>query len=441
MTQISKTHLSRGLVAILAWVLSLVAAAPVAAQAAQDEELKQQGYVNDFGDFIGEDATQRLEVLCRDLEEKTGDRLLIVTVGTAQTLTPGQFAEQLRNSWIADPDAREQTVILVVNSQGRPGLGIGSRLEDILTHEKLDAIMSSAFGTAGEDYDPKITAAAEKISAALQQGGTSGTAPGNRTKPATPRDLNPILVLSAIAMFFWLFVVGRAAGGGMWRAALLLQLVPCVALYLLNAWTGLAGGLNADTKFLMRFLVGGWIMGAFVAGLAFWKSRKRAEIAGQALGGFDQTAAALSSGASSPALEAAPGKLFTMRATPAGLSRYFLSVGLYGLLHCVTGLSKVSGGPESIGFLLSFAFACGFLYVSQNCERLLRERPAPIKGILYASSAICVLALLGSLLNDHPGWAMVYGLQLILNLALLRGVKRLAAEAKGSYSGALAPTA
>ena len=178
----------RGLPALL-FVTVCLLFAPAAGRAEDPSQLKQQGYVNDFAGFIGENESGRIGDVCRKLDEETSDRILVVTVSSTGALTPGQLGERLRNSWIGVSDVRERTLLIVVNGEGRIGFGIGSSLESILTHEKLDAALAGSRTVGGNDYGQKllflVQRIAEDIKTASNQSGAS-SAPAQAQPPASP---------------------------------------------------------------------------------------------------------------------------------------------------------------------------------------------------------------------------------------------------------------
>lgn len=460
LTRSGSTLPTQGSALFLACILTLLAAAAFPALAEQIKDLKQQGYVNDFGYMIGWSASSRIEATCRELMTRTGDQLLVVTVHSTEGLTPGTFADQLRMSWMEKSDARERTVILLASREGRIGVGFGSDFDSIFTRAKLDAITGAVIAEGEQDPGAKLSAYADQIAKALEEAGIrapvagpssqpsaspapQAPAPPGTPSPAPSSGLDLIVSLTVLVMVAWVMFVVRAAATGSWRTALLLQSVPAVALYLLTLRTSPAGRLSPHAIFIRSagLVVGMWLIGGFFAALAYWKSQKDVDLASQMRDRLVAGRGESPPPASSPASAPAPGKWLGMRATPASLGAYFLCAGLYGLLSSVRAFPGFSGGMESLPFLLGVTLSGANIYVGRNCTRLLRERPAAIKAVLYISSAFCVLGLLVCLDGQHNGLAVFLGAQLLLNLFLLRSVKRLAAEASRASGSAAVPAA
>ncbi len=166
-----------------------VLTAPRPAHAQKPPDLTQQGYVNDYGEFIGDNEKSQIGDVCRTLDERTGDRVLVVTVKSTGNLSPGQFGEQLRNSWISVADFRERTLVMVVNGEGRVGFGIGGALEGILTHEKLGAALHSSLAVGGNDYGQKLLYLVQRIAEDVE--GTSVQAPAANPVSASPSPGGP----------------------------------------------------------------------------------------------------------------------------------------------------------------------------------------------------------------------------------------------------------
>jgi uncharacterized membrane protein YgcG len=154
------------------WILAAlgVAAGAKPGRAEKPSELTQQGYVNDFGNFIDEDSRAKIGGICRNFDGKTGDRLLIVTVDSTENLTPGQFAEELRKQWIGVEEIRECTMIVVVNGKGRVGFGYGSSIEAALPHEKLESIFQASIPVGGNDYGLKLAFMSQRLAEAIEEG-------------------------------------------------------------------------------------------------------------------------------------------------------------------------------------------------------------------------------------------------------------------------------
>ncbi len=236
-------------------------------RAEKPSELTQQGYVNDFGDFISDESRQRIGDICRKLDEKTGDRLLIVTVKSTEGLTPGHFAGQLRNSWVGVAEIRERTLVFVVNGQGRIGGDIGDSLDGVLPHSKLDSILKSSFALGGNDYGLKLAEFARQVAETLEAGGASpagatgtptasrsgGSSTGQTSAPGSGDFwLTPSARRGVIGVMILLILIGvydLAHGKGFRRPLpILVFCIFVLCINSLNRFFGKVGKLGGDSQ-------------------------------------------------------------------------------------------------------------------------------------------------------------------------------------------------
>jgi len=164
---------------------------PGAGRAEDPAELKQQGYVNDFAGVISGADSSRMRDICRTLEEHTGDRMLVVTVTSTGSIPPGEFAEQLRKSWIGEADIRERTLVIVVSGQGKMGFGTGSTLDKILTDAKFNAAVNGARAVAGSYNGPKLVYLVQQFANDLDQAGSPSPSPPMPAAPAG-KEVGPV---------------------------------------------------------------------------------------------------------------------------------------------------------------------------------------------------------------------------------------------------------
>src|SRR2546428_11897449 len=82
-----RMHLSR-----IVLILGLVFLG-VSFTAAEDiKQIRPTGYVTDLAGVIGTETKARLETLCAEVEQKTGAQMAIVTVGSLEGESAGDYA-------------------------------------------------------------------------------------------------------------------------------------------------------------------------------------------------------------------------------------------------------------------------------------------------------------------------------------------------------------
>ena len=186
----------RGRFALCATLLGALALSS-AARAQSPGELKQRGYVNDFGNFLNAEESSQIGAICQALEARSGDHLLVVTVATSGNLTPGQFGEQLRTTWFASADDRERAMIIVLNGLGKVGVGIGSTLEERLTQDQFTAALQESLAVPGDQYGPKLILLVQRVAELL--GSAADRAKAVRSGGVTLGGLI-ILLLASVAI-------------------------------------------------------------------------------------------------------------------------------------------------------------------------------------------------------------------------------------------------
>lgn len=94
---------------------------------------KPVGYVNDFANIIPEKTRQDLESLCREVEQKTGAEIALVTVETVGDEHPDEYANKLFETWGIGKKGKDNGVLLFnAVKERRLRIEVGYGLEGIL---------------------------------------------------------------------------------------------------------------------------------------------------------------------------------------------------------------------------------------------------------------------------------------------------------------------
>jgi hypothetical protein len=129
-----------------------------------------------------------------------------------------------------------------------------------------------------------------------------------------------------------------------------------------------------------------------------------------------------------------------MRETVRSLRVYFILSGLSSLLFAGSVLSVSLQGSDMIGtviMVICIGFSLVFLYVGVFLKGLLRSAAGRIVTLLYTSAGWTLFAFLLSLLHGFSsGGLVILVVSLLIFWYLLRNVRRLAAQAQVSSSGA-----
>jgi uncharacterized protein len=120
----------------LAVAVALALALPLAAERVSG--LRPSGYVNDFAQELSAEGRERLTSLCREVEEKTGAQIAVVTVRTLEGLTPEEYAVQLFRQWgIGRKEDKRGVLVLLAVEDRKYKIEVGYGLEPILPDGKV----------------------------------------------------------------------------------------------------------------------------------------------------------------------------------------------------------------------------------------------------------------------------------------------------------------
>lgn len=117
-------------------LLLIVLALPGAANGAEVPE--QRGYVSDYAEIIDAKTEIALALILGTMEEKYGNRLVILTVESTAPLDIEGYSVEVFREWDL---GRDDLLFLVALQDGKVRLDAGRRLNKLLTDEKLGEIM------------------------------------------------------------------------------------------------------------------------------------------------------------------------------------------------------------------------------------------------------------------------------------------------------------
>lgn len=191
------------------------------------------GAVNDFAQVISAQHKSGMEILAREVLEKTGTAIVVATVETIGDNTPSDYANRLYQVWGVGKKGEDKGVLIFLAVKERQirietGYGVEGILPDGLVGEILDrhAIPRFKEGDYGRGFAE--TMAAVSFIVAKAAGVTLTGVPPPENRPVrTERGLGifQLLLLIAAAFFLfgtpqgrailpWLLVLMMSGGGG-----------------------------------------------------------------------------------------------------------------------------------------------------------------------------------------------------------------------------------
>jgi S1-C subfamily serine protease len=100
------------------------------------------GYVNDFADVIDKEYEDKINILIKDLEEKTTAEIAAATIESLELKTIDEYSFELFNKWgIGKKDKNNGVLLLIVVNEKSVRIEVGLGLEDIITSDIAQQII------------------------------------------------------------------------------------------------------------------------------------------------------------------------------------------------------------------------------------------------------------------------------------------------------------
>lgn len=113
------------------------------------------GFVNDFAKTLGD--TSQLERRLESYDRETGNQIVVVTVATADPLTPQQYAEELFAIWKPGQKGKDNGVIILnAVDERRVVVRTGYGLEAVLPDAKIGRILDTSVIPHFKDGNPLL---------------------------------------------------------------------------------------------------------------------------------------------------------------------------------------------------------------------------------------------------------------------------------------------
>jgi len=196
---------------------------------------KPVGAVNDFASVIPEPARQRMEGISREILEKTGVSIVVVTVESIGDDAIETYANELYRDWGIGKKGEDKGALILLAMKERrvrieAGYGVEGILPDGLTGQILDDAVIPYFknGQYGEGLYNGLISVARVIAkdAGVEISGEYKAVKQVRKRPVGFLGLRPLLLLLLFLFFMfgsrslwpWLFLSGMSGRGGRYRS-------------------------------------------------------------------------------------------------------------------------------------------------------------------------------------------------------------------------------
>jgi hypothetical protein len=105
------------------------------------DQMTPRGYVSDFAGIIDSAAESQLNVLCKDLDQKKGTQMAIVTIVSLDGSPIKEFATQLANRWgVGYKDDNRGVLVLLSRNDKQYRIAVSYGLESVLTDDEADRL-------------------------------------------------------------------------------------------------------------------------------------------------------------------------------------------------------------------------------------------------------------------------------------------------------------
>jgi len=201
--------------------LSLFLLTSLVAHAEKTDQLKPQGYVNDFAGVLSPSAKAQLTALCTEVDQKAHAQIAVVTVHSLDGQAVEYYAVDLATKWGIGPKKADRGILILLAVEDRKyWTTVGYGLEPILPDGKVGGFGREAVPLlrAG-DYSGAVLLITRRVAdvIAADKGVTlSGSSPA--PVRSAPREDSGWSIGQILLLLFIIFVVysmmKRGGGGG-----------------------------------------------------------------------------------------------------------------------------------------------------------------------------------------------------------------------------------
>ena len=199
------SHARRQLCAFLFVIVSLLALASSAADAAVLPKPSQREYIVDTADIVSAEDRAQIEKIGEELREKTKAEIVVVTVATLDGTDIESYANELFRSWgIGDAKQSNGVLLLIAKDDRKFRIEVGYGLEGEITDGRSGEILDKMKPYfRDEKYSEGVLNAYQKLAAYAYH--AAGVAPGADVSE-TLEEEEPSILMNVF--IFFLAIVG-----------------------------------------------------------------------------------------------------------------------------------------------------------------------------------------------------------------------------------------
>jgi uncharacterized protein len=189
-----------------------------AARAQKVDDLKPQGYVNDFAGVLSPSAKNQLTALCTEVDQKAQAQIAVVTIKSLGGRPIADFSVDLATRWGIGPKqkARGVLILLAIEDHGY-WTATGYGLEPILPDGKVGGFGREAvpFLRAG-NYDAAVLLMTRRVADVIAQdrGITRSGGPARTARRVNADHDSPASAIVVVILVVVFLILGRFGGFG-----------------------------------------------------------------------------------------------------------------------------------------------------------------------------------------------------------------------------------
>jgi len=189
-----------------------------ASRAVDWKALRPQGYVSDFAGVVDARSREALERYGRNLENKTGAQLALVTLQSTQGEPVEDVANTLFRAWgIGQKGENNGILLLLVTGDRRTRLEVGYGLEPVIPDGFAGSVLREMRPALRQgQYGEALMAAADTIGRRIAEARqvSLDTPLPRRVRPRPTESFPWPVAIGGIFLLLWLLGMGRRGGGG-----------------------------------------------------------------------------------------------------------------------------------------------------------------------------------------------------------------------------------
>ena len=200
----------------------LVLALPASLAADKIASIHPQGYVTDLAGVVNSDTTARIEALCKEVEEKTGAQVAVVTVKSLDDQPIENYATDLFKALgVGDKKDKRGVLVLLAPNDRKYRIEVGYGLESVIVDARAGDIGRSMVpllrqGDTSGAVEQAVRQVAQLIAAdrGITLTGLPRYRPRSNTSSGNAISPFAIFLLLGVGFFVLKLLMGAGRGGG-----------------------------------------------------------------------------------------------------------------------------------------------------------------------------------------------------------------------------------